>query len=328
MKKFLLNIGLIFLIIYIPTFISVQFFPLSIFDSDYIIFQHQMEVAKEKNTSDNANVLILGDSRPASSVNPLLQDQWLSLCVVGSTPVENYYYLKHYLENHPKPNTVYFSFSIFNLTGYNEEIFWKRGIGWNIYTFDEFKEIINEAKKYDPAFFDNHQSPYLEYVLYKMNFPLFYISNIINSGYQRKQQNMMVKDIITKNRGHINLIWGKTDSAGIAIEAKFNQYKAEGINYHYFEKLFALCSENGIGEVYFENIPFNQETFINLKDQYVKDYKQMIANLSIKYPEYHISDSIFYYKNEYYGDGHHMNNEGARLYTEYLETKFNDKSKL
>ena len=74
-------------------------------DDEYAMYHAQRDYLLEN--QDHNDVIILGDSRTKAGLMPeLLSDSTYNLALGGASPIEGYYSLREYLDNHPAPGTL------------------------------------------------------------------------------------------------------------------------------------------------------------------------------------------------------------------------------
>ena len=94
------------LIIILPVVLVMQIFcaafPMAYMDVEYAMYKQQKDYISKNH--DTNRVLILGDSRAKASFMPdVLGEDVYNISLGGISPVESYYMLKEYLENHAGP---------------------------------------------------------------------------------------------------------------------------------------------------------------------------------------------------------------------------------
>ena len=103
--KFIFNLFIFFIVIWIIFFIIVKKFPMTIFDEEYASYKQVLDYI---NDSDEYNkVLVFGDSVAKAAISPtIISNSMYNLAIAGGTPIEQYYLFDEYLKHHEKPKTV------------------------------------------------------------------------------------------------------------------------------------------------------------------------------------------------------------------------------
>lgn len=268
------------------------------------------------NTKNNKayDVLILGDSTSNGAYVPeLLSDSTLNLALGGTTSVENYYVLKEYLDHHEIPKVIYLSFSDAHMV--SEDCFYARTLYSHRFHFDSLSEILSRAKYYnEPSIMtDTYQTDWISYALY---LPNKYMTSMMNGSLnQRKEENDRAMQKINLHRGrYISLGNGTNTAAG---EIVFDRFSVMPLFDEYYKKIIELCAQNGIA-VRVVKLPLDENVVFT--DQYEAEFWNYYSALLRQYDNLTVewldeSDGHFYF-----GDVVHMNNRGARNFSETIKT--------
>ena len=81
--------------------------------------------------------------------------------------------------------------------------------------------------------------------------------------------------------------------------------------------MIKLCEQNGVTVIY-ETIPFNESSKTKFDPEVIRKHGEFTRSLTQKYPNHEFSDKVFFIKDAYFEDGHHMNELGTEFYTNYL----------
>ena len=106
------------LAIILPVVLVMQIFcaafPMSYMDVEYAMYKQQKDYISKNH--DTNRVLILGDSRAKASFMPdVLGEDVYNISLGGISPVESYYMLKEYLENHDAPEYLILAYAPMHL---------------------------------------------------------------------------------------------------------------------------------------------------------------------------------------------------------------------
>lgn len=262
------------------------------------------------------DVLVLGDSASNGAYVPeILSDSTLSLALGGTTAVENYYILKEYLANNEAPNVIYISFSDTHMM--REDCFYNRQLYTHRYRLDELTEIISRAKYYEePSIItDTYLTDFISYEFY---FPNKYITSMMNGGFnQRKNGNDNALKSIELHKGrYISLNNTVNESQKPVV---FDSFKVAPLFDEYYRRIISLCSENNmklrvIKTTMDENVEFTDKyeaEFWNYYSQLLSEYDNLTVDW-LKETEGHF----------YFRDNVHMNNRGARLFSQKIKSMY------
>lgn len=276
------------------------------------IFEKEIKIEKSK-------VLLLGDSRLNTNVDvKKLSSAW-SFAAGGSSPVEMYYALKNYMRIYPKPDTVFVSFSPRTLI--EAYSFWGYAIRNNYFSHNEFKDIYMNLQKF-PSDTVLGNFPYLQYLLYKLNYIEYYQTDLYkNHVFLAKQKNEQIINHFQMEKGVWNYPGLKNGCSELNYESKLKSFDVSGLLNFYFVRILDLCKKESI-HVIFDFMPINESSYKRLNKNFVAGYKSYINKLEVQFPEFTISDTIYFYKDKYFGDESHLNNEGKQMFTYYFLNKY------
>ncbi|MBN2891066.1 MAG: hypothetical protein JXL97_04290 [Bacteroidales bacterium] len=321
--KFLRNVILIFLSVYITIFIFIEAFPLSFNNVNNTRWKITKQVFEKKyDLSDSTiNILFIGDSRLNAALDFTKIDYSWSFGMGGSTTIESYYLIKKYISVYKKPDTIVMSISPRFLT----EIFafWDLAIRNDFFTKAEFKEIAHIHKQLDDTILKGKLNT--KYWLYKMNFPAFFQEDVHNNliifG---KEKNEELISYVLYNRGkrpHPNL---KESCSSLNNETKMTKFEPSPIFNFYFDKILQLCKDEQINLI-FMAMPMNESSFSRLSTDFVDDYKKYMDKKQKAYPKFIISNDLYALPDSLFGDESHLNAKGTEFFTEeFLKGKIID----
>lgn len=319
-KKIFLKIILILFACYSTTFIYIKYFK-EFYNREPNNRWYYLNQLLNKNidlSDSTIKYLFLGESRLNAGIDYLQIPNCWSLAYGGSSPIEQYFILKKYLENYPKPDTLFYSVSPRFLC--ETYAFWDYAVRNDFFTFNNFKEI----KKNNNQFNDTVLGfcPKLNFLLYKTKYIGYYQADIyINSIYFGKKENIENITFMQNRKGqqfHPNLL----DSCSeLNHETKYQNFKPSLLLDHYFEQIFELCKEKNIS-VIFLFMPMNKSSFSQLSENFITDYQSYIKKYQHNYPNFDISDSIYFFSDNYFGDNSHLNFFGQQEFTNQLIEKY------
>lgn len=294
----------------------IGLFPFLIFDGSFPIYKSHLEFI-ESNSS--AEVLFIGDSRVVSSIDPNKISNSRNLALTGSTPIDSYVLLKKYLKDSTKVETIFMSYSWDRLGNiYFPKLITHRGVPYGLYDYDDYNEVLDKSKLIDKEFSKFIENRY--FFMAKAKSPIILGAYMRNFTFRNYANNRLIYESVNKQKGHVTSIWGGDGCDNcIGFESSMNTFKIKPIYDFYIQEIIKLCIAKNI-VVIFETIPFNQSSKI---DNNVKlEYQGYLKKLSSLYPKTKFNDTIFYYKDIYFEDAHHMKPEGAEKYSEYLNLKY------
>lgn len=331
LNKFILKIVLFFsplLAFCIAVYVAFAKFPMYFFDGEYAMFKQQKDYIF--NNDDYNRVIITGDSKPKAAYIPaLLSDDTYNISLGGLTPLENYYYLKEYLEKRQVPETVFIAFSPYHFMCI--DTFWERSVYFHSLSNEDLKEIYKTALRYegqdnDPIYkwtediLTDFDDKILEYKVYSVKqYGKAFIKSLTENRYEVNSEEY---DLATGANGQT--YFGKLKySEEIGVESRYLSFRPLGIMDYYLRKTFDMCLDLGV-DVILEVVPMNKATYDACYESFLTDYFDYMKGLQSEYPQITINGDLYYYDNEYFGDTNHLNPNGAEKYSNSIKEKYPD----
>ena len=312
--RFIINILIFLIVLWIIFFIIVRNFPMYIFDEEYAAYKQTMDYTLESNEYNKT--LIFGDSVAKAAVSPtLISNSMYNLAMAGGTPIEQYYIMENYLKNHEAPKTVVM---IYFMGGYTsiDDFFWHRTVYFNCLSNSQFNEIL------DTGLFPNPVISKIKFFEYKTCMPQKYFAAVKNGLFSnRKSVNEKVYDdsVQTKGQHYFGL---ETEYApNNTTINKQNEFEPLPIIDYYLNKCIELCKDNNI-QVIIEQHPINISTFNNMKESFKKEYRDYMNRLETKYPGIIVNKEFDIKPDDWFGDFSHLNPNGAKHFTYELNDKY------
>ncbi len=318
--KFFVNIVAIIVLLNIPISLYVASFSLnynSPNNTRWWLINKTLD--KAYNLQDTTiKILFLGDSRPNAGIDfRRIKKSW-SFCVGGTSPIENYYMLKKYLAVYEKPETLFLSISPRFLT--SQFSFWDLAVRNHFFSEEEFKEIYAINLKLDDTLL--YGTSKIKFFLNEMCLVKYYQEDLRkNLLFFAKNDNKELIKYIMENRGrrpHPNL---QDSCSDLNFEVSMTKFEMSPIYEYYFNKIFETCTEKNIYCSFF-SMPMNESSFNRLDVNFIADYKITINDFQQKYPQFSISDTLYYYKDDYFGDKSHLNTSGEEIFTYFFINKY------
>lgn len=317
-RRLFIRIFIIFILICLTVYIYIQAFPLyynKVNNTRWWLVNKTLE--KKYDISDTTvNILFMGDSRINAGLDfRQIANSW-SFGMGGSTPIENYYLLKKYLAVYPQPDTIYFSISPRLYT--ELYAFWSLAVRNDFFNYSELSEIVQNSRELNDTLFDN--SDLLKYCLYKINYPLYYQSDIRdNLVVFARSKNLELIDFVMNNRGkrpHPNM---KDSCSEMNYESTMKNFRTSAVIDLYFDKILDLCRSKNI-KLIFLSMPMNKTSFEALTATFMRDFEQYMQLKQSKYPEFDFEYQLFSYPDAFFGDESHLNSKGTAKYTLFFRT--------
>ena len=319
-KKFILKSALFLLpIVAFCTAVYVTFakFPMRFFDGEYAMYQQQKDYIY--NNNDYNRVLIIGDSKAKAAFLPsLLSDETYNLSLGGITPLENYYYLKEYLENRQAPKTVFISFNPFHYMTF--DTFWTRSVYFHRLSENDLADIFKTSLPYEDTdeILTDFDKKALEYKYYSVkNYGKAFAKSFFEDRYKKNSD--MYNDMY-ETKGQV--YFGTSEYCDdLSQEAQVENFEVLDIIDCYLHKTIDMCLDYGIN-VIVDTIPMNQATYEACTQSYLSDYSDYMNSIQSEYPQITVVTDLYYYDNEYFGDAAHFNAKGTEKYSKYIKETY------
>ena len=290
------------------------------FDGEYPFWKQQRDYTHT--TGNTSQILFLGDSAFKAAVIPdLIGDSAYNLSLGGAGPIEMYYTLKNYLENHPKPQKVLFSFAPMHFTYLDR--YRDRTLYFHFLSPQEQIESQLNIFSLDNVSLSDKWAMSLENVQFMIKFPTKYFQTIKNSELKRGHVNEEHYQQTAAERGHMffgrNPEWFNKYEIHKQLQVDFKPLQVEDF---YLRKLFQLCTDNDI-QAYMVQTPINQITYSAAsKYDYFPPYQEYLKNLAEEL-SVNIESDLIFYDVTLFGDELHLNEKGAEIYSKKLKGKYN-----
>lgn len=313
--KFILKLLILFLVIWIIFAIIAKNFGMYIYDQEYASYKETLDYVRNK--TESSKVLIFGDSVAKAAVIPkMISDETYNIAMAGATPIEQYYLMQDYLENHEPPKTM---IMIYFMGGYNtiEKFFWNRTIYFDWITTKQFKDILSTG-----VFPEKH--PMFKFLQYKLSMPNKYYGAIKNALLENRYEiNEKEYKISKANKGQHYFGTAESFSPNNVSITEQEHFEVLDIIDLYMNKCIQLCEEKGI-KVIIEQHPINLSTFGNMNDDFKNEYIDYMKGLQKKYPNIIVNTDFGLVTDDWLGDFSHVNENGATKFTNMLIEKYGE----
>lgn len=272
---------------------------------------------KSNNLQDKTyRVIVLGDSGANAAYMPeALSADTINLSLGGTTPMENYYTLKDWVEHNPAPEVCYISFGDGHMK--SSDCFWTRSMFSHRYSLAQEVEMLKAAYFYqEPSIIDNPTR--VDYAISQMYLPKNYISSIWNGSFYNAyeaNEGAMRSDELHFGR----YIARTTNEYNATDEIVQDEFYASPLFDEYYRKTIELCVKNGITpRVVKLPLPDNN-TFT---EKYISEFNEYYNGLKREYPSLTVDWSIKTRQKDRFTDGVHMNSHGALQFSLELRERY------
>ena len=300
--------------------LAISFIPeMDYFDGEYPSWCQQRDYTHIE--GNESQIIFLGDSAFKAAIIPeLIADNAYNLSLGGAGPLEMYYSLKNYLQNHPKPQKVFISFGPMHFI-YLER-YYDRTLYFHFLSPNEQIESQLNIFNYDNVALINRPLILLENIQYMIKFPTKYFQTIKKSELNRGALNIDNYQQVASERGHmffgLDSEWFNHYKPHEQLQVDFKLLKVEDF---YMRKLLQLCLDNDI-PVQIVQTPVNKFTYETAsKHDYFSPYFEYLRSLSREF-NINVETELNIYDVNLFGDHLHVNEKGAVIFTNKLKDKY------
>jgi len=161
--------------------------------------------------------------------------------------------------------------------------------------------------------------------LYKLKSPNYYLSDVSSGVKDAKTNystNATVGRMVEQSKGQY--YFGRAEfSDKKNSEASRDSFSKSLVLEYYLELLFSLCEEYEVTTYYFAP-PMNQVSADALDEDFVSGYRMLLDDMQHKHNGVEIDSSLYAMPNEYFGDESHLNENGAKVFSEDIRKKIGE----
>jgi hypothetical protein len=294
--------------------------PMAFLSLDYV----SSRVQKQRLAScDLGDVAIFGDSRVVAAVAPDLMSVRVSnFGLQATTPVETWFAVQQAMRCPVLPRWV--------IIGHGAHAHSEMVKLWGFDAPYEFLDLAQREEVRRVAAQLKDVTP-LEEVpdvgvpaglldrAFAARFPPLYFASLWQARIGlRWLQNQQWAAALTEARGHC-LFARENGSSETAPEAEMQEFKPFPLVDHYFSKTLELLDQHGVNVLYLAP-PVNQSTYDRVKPDVAPEFLNYLQSKAGKLNHFHVAEDVTScWPDEYFGDGGHLNEVGARKYSAELD---------
>ncbi len=299
-----------------------KFFPMYYLDDEYAMYRQQKDYVTGQLNTEDARILILGDSRTKAGFKPdLLWEGAYNIALGGGTPIEGYYSLKKYLLHHKAPEAVVIAYAPMHYM--DVDTLWTRSVYFHTLSEADFRDLTARAAEFEDTKNILIEDYKTEYLMYKYYMPNKYATALKKSAFFGRYEKTSQKYTAMAEFDGYSTYGTAEESGDINGEAKVSDFASSDILTWYLEETFALCKEHDI-HVVLEQAPMNETSYGILTPEFKEHYRSYMQELAKEYPEVEIYPDFYCYPNDCFGDADHLNAHGVEVFDEFLMKKYVD----
>jgi len=324
-RRFIYKLILFLLLAYLVPALYIEFGGMNFYNREYPMWMYK-KLKYETKSEQYHETLIMGDSRIMAGVQPLvISPTALSLAIGGSSSIEAYYILKHYLENNKAPKQILFSVTPVHFQ--SQPYFWLRDIKYKFLPIKDTMEIFARSAKLKSCPFGCESGKYAKYKYYwkyfkhRINLAHLYRPELVKSRlFNRRAENLERWNSLVENNGHS--FFGTLKRAnGVIQEIARKDFGAYKLLDSYTKDFMDLARKNNIQVIYI-TVAVSDRSYRLVKDIYFKGYLKFLRSYQHKYPEFIFDFSWPQYTEDHFGDSSHLNAFGSKKYSNYIRQRY------
>ncbi|MEA2738124.1 MAG: hypothetical protein QOH05_1431 [Acetobacteraceae bacterium] len=319
-RSFLSAAALVACLVVFAAWLYTSVMPMRFLESGYPIWVAKQALLRN---CKFGSVLILGDSRAESAIVPAqLPLPAANVTFGGTTPIETYFFAREALKCPNPPRIVVYSHSMAAYLRPNQGL-WKTATRYGYISFGDLRAIAGvAARDHDRTLAavntQDGLTGIVRDVVYGIRFPSIFTASLIDArGFGRYDYNRVLLERTTVTRGQV-LYNQPTDKRLVGIDADVSEFTPSPLEASYLDKTLALFATAHI-KVLMLTIPAGESTVRAVAsqaklgfDRFLTEYANRYGNVILGTP------GLLAWPDDFYVDGSHMNERGAKLFTARL----------
>jgi hypothetical protein len=269
---------------------------------------------------DLGDIAVFGDSRAAAAIVPESMSLRVSnFSLQATTPVETWYTVQQAMRCPVRPHWVIIGHGPH---AHNEPVsLWGFDAPYEFLNLAERQEVrrvaeqLNDVASLEAPPINGISAGILDRAFAVRFPPLFFASLWESRIGLRWFQNHDWADALNQARGHC--LYGTANgSSEVAKEAAMNDFRPFPLVDQYFSNTLKLLDQNGVNVLYLAP-PLNQSTYDRIKPQVTSEFLNYLQSKVRSLDHFHVAEGVIAcWPDEYFGDGGHLNEAGARKYSQ------------
>ncbi len=296
------------------------FVPMAYLDPEYPYWRAKLDLMGQ---CDLGEVVILGDSRAAADIVPvLLPVKATNLAVGGGKPIEALAALRRVLACPTPPKRVVLSFDAGHFM--KPDLFWERSVRFGFVGPADLEALIAVSSDLDDWSVWNANRadglpPSWRAALHAARFPTVVFGNLLQGVvFMRWWGNTDRLAEGLRSLGHYPF-GTASGSDGIGLEAGLDRYRPSPVLDRYFHDILRLLAERGIAADFIA-MPMNEATRARVKPALHEGFTAWLNAIAARDSNFQVVGTAMpSWPNRYFGDAFsHLNGEGAIALSHWL----------
>lgn len=295
----------------------LYFCPMSYFDGEAPYYLWNRDFSREAH-EEKYDLVIIGDSAANAAFEPeYMSEGAVNLSLGGSSPAEEYYVLKEFIEANGAPRTVYMYYNAEHMSA--PTAFWERSVYSHRFNFDEVMTMIADAEAHSCDFITAQPHYRNLAVEYLYSAPEKYLPALLNAGFNgRLSDNRINYNHIDIHRG--TYISRKAETGDLYQPEVYYNFPVGDFSDYYLKKTIELCSENDITVRIIDIPPATGAKLETL--QYSAEKNTYFFDIANSYDNVTYLTGIEGMNRYDYSDAIHMNTRGALKFSKLMKTLY------
>jgi hypothetical protein len=269
------------------------------------------------------SILVLGDSRPEAAIVPAdLPLPAANIAFSATTPIETYFFAREALKCSHLPRLVVYSHSVLTYVHPNERL-WTIAARYGSVGFRDLRDIAAvAARDHDRSLADVNTHDGLTGIardaVYGIGFPSIFAASLIDArGIGRYEDNKALFERTAMTRGQV-VFNQPPEKRLVGVDADAKEFVPSPLETDYFDATLALFAA-AHARVLLLTVPVGASTDRAIPAGAKADFTRYLTAHVSRYDNIVLGPADVYgWPDEFYVDGSHMNQRGAKIFTARL----------
>jgi hypothetical protein len=311
-RSYLLCSGLVACLVVGAAWLYTSLMPMRFLEGGYPIWVAKQAILRD---CSFGSVLVMGDSRPESAINPMRLGLPAANIASGAvTPIEDYFFARRAVKCPKRPRFVVYSHSLLSFASTSEYL-WKNAARYDFIAFRDLRDIARTAEElHDDSLPATNTHDGLAGIVRDV----VYSASLLKArGIGRYAANIALLRQTAAQQGGVTYP-DRPGNTSVGADAQVTSFAALPIQAYYFDKTLELFAAAGV-EVLVVPIPVSRSTMNAMPvgsatnfATFLAQHTGRFANVVASYP------TITAWPDDLFVDGSHLNERGATIFSARL----------
>ncbi len=292
--------------------------PMKYYKEGYSCYLQNKLVSGSKDS--NYRVLICGDSTAKTDWLPAsLSEDTYNFSLGGVSPVEEYYYIRDYLQNNEIPEYIIYSMSI---SHYMEAgSFWQESVYFHTLDIEDLLDVLVTKRSFRESSLWGDKG-LLDIIGYYTYSPVLYGTALVEGTlHDRSKFNIDMYNEVINNKGQYCYNKDKNVEKRIDDSLACSAFTPDPLIDYYFRKTIELCEDNGIRFVY-QLSPINASTYSIVSPDVVEQWYDYLDDIRMEYQNANFDGELIIYSDELFSDPTHLSPDGVASFSAEMRERY------